>query len=400
MLGGLWFGYACFGMILAVMGPLIEPMREEFGLSRTAMGSVLGAWPLIYVATAISAGVVTDRLGLRRSLAIGILLISISAALRAVAVDYFTLLGAVAVFGLGGPLVSVGAPKLARQWFAPKQRPGAIGLYTSGPMIGTIIALVTANSVVMPLTGDSWRLTLAIYSLVGFASTIAWLLVARSDESKDPPYAEHVANDQPQRGQAWALLQVTPIQVLLAVGFASQAYSLGLLNWMPDVLQENGKSAETAGYLAAVPIVVGAILALSAPRYISYGQRLVTLVILFATGTLGPLLILAGADPLTVLGLGAIGARTLVFPLSTVLLMDVAEVTSANMGVASGLYFSANQAGGVAGPLLIGVLTDSTGGFEASLVVLSVVSIVLTPLVFALRPANRAEPVAEEPLAV
>ncbi|MCH8155783.1 MAG: hypothetical protein IH786_11115, partial [Proteobacteria bacterium] len=52
MLAGVWLLYLCFGLIAAAMAPLVKPITEELDLSHSAMGGILGAWPLSYIAPA------------------------------------------------------------------------------------------------------------------------------------------------------------------------------------------------------------------------------------------------------------------------------------------------------------------------------------------------------------
>ena len=95
MLAGLWLAYFCFGLIQGGIPPLIGPVSNDLQLSRSAMGTVLAAWPLIYIVTSIPAGALIDRFGLRRSVAVGIILLALSGILRALAVNYGTLFLAV-----------------------------------------------------------------------------------------------------------------------------------------------------------------------------------------------------------------------------------------------------------------------------------------------------------------
>ena len=74
MLAGVWLIYACFGLVLASMAPLVQVITEDLQLSLSAMGSILGAWPLVYIGAAIPAGTLLDRFGLRRSLLVATLL--------------------------------------------------------------------------------------------------------------------------------------------------------------------------------------------------------------------------------------------------------------------------------------------------------------------------------------
>ena len=68
-----------------------------------------------------------------------------------------TLLSAVAFFGLGGPLISVGAPKLISIWFNERERKLAMGIYITGIALGSTTVLSITNSVIMPWM-DGWRL--------------------------------------------------------------------------------------------------------------------------------------------------------------------------------------------------------------------------------------------------
>ena len=99
LLSGLWLSYLSFGVIAASIAPLVATIRDDLSLSNSALGSIMGAWQLVYIASAIPCGMLLDRLGARTGLTIGIALIALSAAGRALADDYWVLLFAVMLFG-------------------------------------------------------------------------------------------------------------------------------------------------------------------------------------------------------------------------------------------------------------------------------------------------------------
>ena len=75
--------------------------------------------------------------------------------MRDFAQGQLTLISAVAFFGLGGPLISVGAPKLISIWFNERERKLAMGIYITGMPLGSITVLSITNSVIMPwMDGD------------------------------------------------------------------------------------------------------------------------------------------------------------------------------------------------------------------------------------------------------
>jgi MFS family permease len=132
--------YASFGLIAASIAPLVVPIEADLGMSHAAMGSLMGAWQLVYIFSAIPGGMLLDRIGVRFALLIGIVLIAVSAMGRALADGYFSFLLAVMVFGIGGPIISSGAPKLVAELFRGSQRGFAMGIYMTGPALGGVAA--------------------------------------------------------------------------------------------------------------------------------------------------------------------------------------------------------------------------------------------------------------------
>ena len=112
----------------ATIAPLIQPITRDLAISHSALGTILGAWPLVYIAGAAGCGALTDHMGPRRTLVLALLIIAASGALRGLADGYLSMFLGVAVFGLGGPLVSIGAPKVVSLWFTGKERGLAMGI--------------------------------------------------------------------------------------------------------------------------------------------------------------------------------------------------------------------------------------------------------------------------------
>ena len=91
---------------------------------------MLGVWQLVYIFTALPLGAAVDRLGVRRAVALALVVITLSLALRAAANSFWTLFAAVALFGVGGAVVSIGVPKIVAEWFPPRERGRAAGRRT------------------------------------------------------------------------------------------------------------------------------------------------------------------------------------------------------------------------------------------------------------------------------
>ena len=127
MLALVWLLYGCFGLTQGSIPPLVQPVVEDLGMTYGQMGVILGIWQLVYIGTASPLGTLVDRWGVRRSMAAGLFLILLSLVLRGLAVDFYTMLLAVALFGVGGPVISIGAPKVVALWFQGRERGMAAG---------------------------------------------------------------------------------------------------------------------------------------------------------------------------------------------------------------------------------------------------------------------------------
>ena len=75
MLSLVWLLYFSFGITSVTIAPLAVPIMNDLEISYAQMGFILGAWQLVYIFTAYPLGVFIDKLSLRNSLGIGILLI-------------------------------------------------------------------------------------------------------------------------------------------------------------------------------------------------------------------------------------------------------------------------------------------------------------------------------------
>jgi cyanate permease len=387
MLAGVWLLYTCFGVAVFSTAPLVAPMTRDLGMSLSGMGAVMGAWPLVYIGMAVPAGALLDRFGVRPMLLAAAVLMTVSLALRAAADGFVTLFFAVALFGVGGPLVSIGAPKLISSWFSGKERGLAIGIYSTGPTLGAISVLSLTNSVMMPLTGQSWRATLLAYAALMALGGLAWLAIsspraARVHDTLDSRRMSLVAQLEVIR----VLLAASPVRIVIAVAIGMFMFNHTFNNWLPEMLRHGGMEPVAAGFWASVPSLIGTAAALTLPRLAVPGRRIAMLIACLTVGAAAVLLIAFADGALLAVGLCLQGiARGSMIPIAMLMLMETEDVDSRIMGAAGGLFFTAAETGGVLGPLFTGWLADATGGFAAGLVLLAAICLGCAWLVTRLR---------------
>jgi cyanate permease len=380
MLGLLWLLYASFGINYRCLSPLITPILEDLNISYSQMGLVLGSWQLTYIVAAAFAGVLIDKWGARKALFLGTVIMALSVGMRNFSYGFATFLPLVALFGLGGPMISIGCPKTIAQWFFGKDRGTAVGIYLTGPWLGGAFALAATNSAVMPLTGQSWRLTFALYGLLALAVAFLWWFLAREIE---------VSGDSDNVGMKTVLvrlIRIRNIQIVLLSGLLTFGVIHGFTSWLPKIFESRGFSQTLSGYASSAPLLVGIPALLLLPRMIQPRKRaaaisvmaLTVVVSVWAFFTFTGVLMFAG------LILYGVTSSTLV-PLLTLILMETPEVGSRYMGSAGGLFFCISEIGGFLSPLVVGMLVDWTGGFLAGGYFVMVLGLAVFMLTFLLQ---------------
>jgi MFS transporter, CP family, cyanate transporter len=376
----IWLLYFSFGMVIRAIAPLVTPILKDLQLSYTQMGFILGSWQLTYILTAILAGTIIDKWGVRKSLMAGTIVIGLSSVLRYFPRGFEGMLGAVLLFGAGGSMISVGCPKAIFLWFTEKDRGTAVGIYLTGAWLGGIFSLTCTNSLIMPLMGHSWRSTFAIYGLFTFITALLWWLFVREKESR-------VSREESGILEVfYRLIRVRNVQVVLTLGFFSFIIIHGFSNWLPKFLEINGLSPSLAGVMAATSLAAGVPALLIIPRLIPTPFRgrflalsafltMASLVIVFATSGMAQMM-----------GLVLFGfISSPIVSILTLTLMDTPEVGSEAMGSAVGMFFCIAETGGFTGPLIIGALIDFTGAFLAGTILLVVLCLAFSGLTLLLK---------------
>ena len=128
-------------------------IRSDYGLSLAQMGVVLAATNIGMTLTLLPWGIVSDRIGERLSIVIGLTGAALALATAAETTGFASLVASLAAAGALGAAVNSASGRAVMHWFAPTQRGLALGIRQAaiplGGFAGAIVlpALVSADGV-------------------------------------------------------------------------------------------------------------------------------------------------------------------------------------------------------------------------------------------------------------
>ncbi|MGE3270501.1 MAG: nitrate/nitrite transporter [Chloroflexota bacterium] len=122
--------------------PLIEEFRLRYGVDYAGVGAALGAYTLTYAFAQLAAGVVADRLGNRRLVRAGLLVMAVGSGIFAFASSYPLAVAGRAIMGIAGGLIYVPALSYTLSAFERGERGKAMGFAQSGSGGGIVLAVL------------------------------------------------------------------------------------------------------------------------------------------------------------------------------------------------------------------------------------------------------------------
>jgi sugar phosphate permease len=121
ILGVVWTSYLIVYLSRLSVGPLAPFLKDSFNLSNAEVGSLMSATAITYAPSMIVAGLLVDKIGVKRILVAGTLLAGVCVALLFVAPSYPALLALLALSGFGCGCIYPAGIKALMIWFPPRE---------------------------------------------------------------------------------------------------------------------------------------------------------------------------------------------------------------------------------------------------------------------------------------
>ncbi|MET7418945.1 MFS transporter [Dactylosporangium sp. NPDC005555] len=342
---------------LTSVGPVLDDVRADLGLTATAAG-VLTALPLLaFAGFSPVAPLVARRLGLERTIGLGLAVLAAGIVLRSLPVTGGIWVGTVAI-GASIAFFNVLLPSLVKRDF-----PDRVAQLSGGYSATQSIVAAIASGVAVPIAGQStagWRIALGCWVGLTVIAAAVWLPRLRTR----PPGADSAAGTTAAHRSPWG--SAVGWQVTLFMGLQSLVFYV-MVAWLPTIEQDHGVSATTAGWHLFLYLIAAVAANLTAPHLMRRlpDQRLVALLCaaLILLGA-GGLLLAPGLSVVWLFSAGFGAGTSLVLCLS---LFSMRAVDHRQAAALSGMAQSIGYLLAACGPVLIGALRDASGSWTLPL---------------------------------
>lgn len=355
---------------LALAAPLL---KDEWGTTASELGLLLSAFFWTYTALQFVMGLLVDRFGANRLMAIGFLVWSLATALTGVAIGFASMLAMRLLLGVGESVMFPASSKILAQHLPEHARGFANGLMNAAMRWGSAIGTFVGG---LLIARYGWRPAFVALGVVGLLWLPAWW---RWKAPAQP--ALHVGSVAPTFA---SILRQRTFWGAAAGHFCANYLVYFLMSWLPYYLvHERNLSMATMSVAAAGLWVVDSLFSIG-------------------TGAVADLCIRAGASPtlarkwamgigfslaaFSLVGCAFAGERTYLWWL----LACAVGSGAANAGTFAfaqtlagphaagrwvGLQNGIANIAGVAGPAISGFLVDWTGHFAAAFALAALITL-------------------------
>lgn len=389
--GGALPAWVVVGLVLTVglnlraslgsVPPLLTDMNRDLHLSNTAAG-FLTSLAVVFMGLCAPLGQrLGARIGPERATGLCMLLLAVAGLVRLVPAGAALLFVAVAVAGAAMGGASALMPSLIAH-HVPSIRGLAMGIYSAGLAMGVAIAAGTAVPLEHLLGG--WRPALAAWGVIAAAAGGLWILATpalRRGATGPAPDAVVVDHRMPWRSvTAWWVTLFTTVNMI--VGFSGLA-------WVTPLYVSLGMSGQEAANRFVVFQVVQLATMLTLPPLTDHTRdRRPLLAFVCACTAVGIAILLLDPVGMSIpamlfFGAGVGGGSTL----GLLLIVDTTR-TQPDAARLGAMVLLVGFLAGAAGPVVLGVLRDLTGGFTAGYAVMLGLTIALLACTPVYRPGR------------
>ena len=362
--------------------PALPALREELDIGLVAAGWVASIFNLIGATIGIASGLAADRLGVRRVLAAGLVLLTVGSVWGATVDSGAALLATRVLSGLGLVTVAVAAPGIIVAVAPPRDHELALGAWSIYMPAGMAIAMASAP-LVLPWTG--WRGLWLLHAGLTAVVLVIVLIATRGVSGRA---------SAPRRISTGALRRPGPW--LLAAAFACYAVQFfAVTTWMPTFLVESHGTTREAAALAGALVVAANIVGCLAGAWLLHREvarwKLLAITFLVMAPCAAGAFSAALPPVLTVALAATFSAVGGLLPAAVLAGTAAHAPTRDHVATVNGFVVQGSHVGVVAGPPVFALFVAAFGGWEQGWILMAALGIAGLGVTAGIRAVERKE---------
>ncbi|MBP2626168.1 MAG: major facilitator superfamily 1 [Firmicutes bacterium] len=400
----IWAGWLFSFLDRMVISIALPFIGKDLNIDATMQGAILSAFFAGYALFQIPGGMLADKFGPRKVMAIAITWFSVFTTVTGFVSSYSMMLFARCVFGIGEGCFPGASWKMIATYFPPKERATATAIQSSVNTLGPAVASLVAAGIIASF---GWRPVFIYLGFPGLLIAAAMWFYFRDNPADHPKMTKEELNelslDQGKSGNETGnsglmtfkqFLTKPILWQMVLIWFLFDITFWGFVSWLPSYLMKvRGFSLIKTGITGSIPFFVGTV-GMLVGGYLSdrmKGQRkwmfipnaLIASFFLYMTYTV------VSADMVVVYQ--SISAFFMFLAMSAFWGLVMDSIPAHIMGSSSGTVNFGGQVAGFISPFVMGYLIDkNNGSFDAAfifLIVAMLASVVVAFTVQQERPA-------------
>jgi predicted MFS family arabinose efflux permease len=373
-----WLGWFSVFAVRFAPSPILVLIENSFKASHSDASIVFTSHLLAYALMQIPAGIISDTLGPRRVIIVGLMVMSLSCIAMGLSPNIFFMIAIAFIAGLGAGTFYTSSTSLISTIFPPSERGRALGIMYSGIGAGSSTSMIVGG-----LLGNLglWREIFYIAAAPGIIAASMFAILMRGSANREL-YSGHRSE---RLSLMFQVLRRRDIAIYSLIHALLLLTYFGVSSFMPTYIVSIGSSsilyANLVSLALSIPDIFGGFVGghligiLGARRMVFIG---------FLSIALATFLIPSANSPIyIILLLPIIGFMSR--SVATALPLLIIESTPIGVvGAILGWYNSIGFIGGSTGPYLFGVIADRMG-FTFSYIIVSIFPAISSILIYLAR---------------
>lgn len=245
--------YFVENFLRSAAGALTPILIQELAISHGAMGMLISAYFFVYGLMQVPSGILSDRLGARKTILIFTMLTIVGIFLFWTSTNYNMLFVAQFLVGIGCSTFYINAVKLVSTWFPANKKATAIGILSASSGLGNTISYMGFPIAVTTLGG--WRNLYLWMSLILVANWAMNIFIIKDNNT--------ILVNPPTEGKPSIISSIfTTVRDKrlwpFLMGFVLSSMSWVFMNWMNQFLIDtHGFTYFQVGQIASAGTIAG-----------------------------------------------------------------------------------------------------------------------------------------------